>query len=254
MNTAPLADPVLEADRILAAAEQQGVVVRLIGGLAVQSLAQIEDGRLTRAYKDIDLVALKGQGKAVTLLMEALGYRGNMQFNTMQGHERLLFYDDPNQRQVDVFIGAFQMCHRIPITERVTHHARTVPPAELLLTKLQVFNLNEKDLRDLVQLLLGLELEESASPGADSIDLSVVARLCANDWGLWRTSQLNLERIASGVATYGLDTPHEQRVLAAVAVLQQRLNDEPKSRAWRLRDRVGDRKQWYEDPEEIGSA
>ena len=105
-----------------------------------------------------------------------------------------------------------------------------------------------------MQLLLGLELEESASPGADSIDLSVVARLCASDWGLWRTSQLNLERIADGVAQYGLDTTDEQRVLSAVAVLQQRLNGEPKSRAWRLRDRVGDRKQWYEDPEEIGTA
>ena len=254
MTGAPLADPVAEADRLLAAAAERSVVVRLIGGLAVQSLARVSDPRLTRAYKDIDHVALKGKSKGVIALMEELGYRSNLQFNTLQGHERLLFYDDANQRQVDVFVGAFQMCHRIPITERVAHHARTVPPAELLLTKLQVFNLNEKDLRDLLQLLLGLELEQTSSPGADSIDLGVVAGLCGDDWGLWRTTQLNLGRIEDGVAGYGLAPADEQRIRAAVATLRQRIEEQPKSRSWRLRDRVGDRKQWYEDPEEVGSV
>ena len=254
MSAAPLANPVAEADRILAAAEQRSVVVRLIGGLAVQALTAQSDARLAREYKDIDLVALKGQGKAVAALMEELGYRPNIPFNTMQGHERLLFHDDHNQRQVDVFVDVFQMCHRIPISERTAYHSRTIPPAELLLTKLQVFNLNEKDLRDLLQLLVGLRLEEQSLPGADTIDLSVVARLCAGDWGLWRTVQLNLDRIDAGVAAYKLDADDEELVHAAVSTLRRRIEDEPKSRSWRLRDRVGDRKQWYEDPEEIGTA
>lgn len=250
--TGPLADPVLEADRILAAAEAEGVVVRLIGGLAIRELTGAPDPRLERVYKDIDLVALGGQGKKVIALMEGLGYASNERFNAMQGHTRLLFQDETNARQVDVFVGAFEMCHRIPITERTAHHPRTIPPAELLLTKLQVAKLNEKDLRDLLQLLLGLELEEEVPAGSNAIDLTVVASLCAADWGLWRTSHMTLDRIADGVAGYGLGADDEARVRGAVDRVRRRIDDEPKGRRWKMRDRVGDRQQWYEDPEEVG--
>jgi hypothetical protein len=250
--TGPLADPVLEADRILTAAEAEGVMVRLIGGLAIRLLTGEPDARLARPYKDIDLVTLKGEGKRLTSVMTGLGYRANERFNAMQGHSRLLFYDDPNERQVDVFVGTFDMCHRIPITERAAHHPRTIPPAELLLTKLQVVKLNDKDLRDLLQLLLEVDLEEQVASGSDAIDLSVVAALCAADWGLWRTSHLNLDRVEEGVGGYGLESDGESRVRAAVATIRTRIDDEPKGRKWKLRDRVGDRQQWYEDPEEVG--
>ncbi len=254
MTNQPLADPPLEAERILQAADLQGVVVRLIGGLAVQMLVGTPDARLARAYKDIDLVTLKGQGKKLVPVMESRGYRSNVRFNATQGHERMLFYDDTNERQVDVFVGVFEMCHRIPITERVAHHASTVPPAELLLTKLQVVKLNDKDLRDLLQLLLALPLEEHSLQGADAIDIAVVGDLCAADWGLWRTTQLNLDRITEGVSAYGLGADDEATIKAAVSRLRAGIDAVPKSRQWKLRDRIGDRKQWYEDPEEIGTA
>ena len=86
-----------------------------------------------REYKDIDLATIKGKSKQVTELMLATGYEADRQFNAMNGHRRLLFYDIANQRQVDVFVGSFEMCHEIPITERIMLAQHGIPLAELAL-------------------------------------------------------------------------------------------------------------------------
>jgi hypothetical protein len=149
---APLADIVLEADRLLEAAVAADVPVRLVGGLAVRMHAGGEPV-IARAYKDIDLVTLKGRGKRVSEFMTEMGYQADRPFNATNGHRRLLYYDPPHGRQVDVFVGSFEMCHSIPITERIELHPSAVPLAELLLTKMQIVELNAKDQADILTIL-----------------------------------------------------------------------------------------------------
>jgi Uncharacterised nucleotidyltransferase len=245
---APLADILAEADRLMRAAESEGVKLRVIGGVAVHFHSEAMPAALARAYGDIDLATVKGQGRALTDLMTELGYEPARQFNALQGDRRLLYNDRANGRKVDVFVGSFELCHSIPITDRIDVEARTIPLAELLLTKLQVVELTEKDVRDTVALLLGHEVGEGDH---ETINADVIAALTAEDWGLWRTTQLNLERLREAVGTLGIDPAEQQLVLARIDSLWERIEREPKSRRWRLRARVGDRKRWYDVPDEV---
>ena len=153
-TTLPDADIIAEANRLLAAAHEADVPVRLIGGIAIR--LHIPSGQVPvveREYKDIDLVTLKGKGRVVSEFMLSMGYEPDRLFNATNGARRLLFYDPPNARQVDVFVGSFDMCHDIPITERISLATHAIPLAELLLTKMQIVELNAKDSSDIVTML-----------------------------------------------------------------------------------------------------
>jgi hypothetical protein len=245
----PDADIVTEAHRLLAAADDAGVPVRLLGGLAVRLHIGTDTPVLVREYKDIDLATPKGRAKDVIRVMEASGYESNFRFNSMNGNKRLLFYDNANGRQVDVFVGSFAMCHEIPITERIELAVHGIPLAELLLTKMQIVQLNEKDLTDILSMLYHHDV---ADDDDGHINAARVAQLCAADWGLWRTVQLNVERVRAAVATSSLDAAGQERVRDRLDRLWQRVEDEPKSGRWKMRNRIGDKKRWYEEPEEVG--
>jgi hypothetical protein len=246
----PRSDVVEEATRVLDAARAEDLQVRLVGGLAVAlHAAGGLHPAVARPYKDIDLVTTKGRSKQTAQLLERVGYEPNRQFNATNGHRRLLFYDVPNSRQVDVFVGTFEMCHTIPIADRLGLDPVTIPLAELLLTKLQVYELNEKDQRDILALLYHHEVSGSDD---DAINGDYVAKLCGSDWGLWRTTRLNVERSKDGLAGYGFSDGEKALVDRRLDELWGRIDAAPKSTKWKLRDRVGDRVRWYEEPEEVG--
>ena len=245
----PLPQIIDEARRLASAALEQDVPIRLVGGLAVRiRVDEAFHPGLSREYKDIDFVTLKGRNKQVATFIEGMGYEPQAQFNAMNGHERLLFFDLGNERQLDVFVGAFRMCHEIPITNRITLDPMTLPLAELLLTKLQIVNLNEKDLRDVIAIL---HHHEIADHDGDTINADRVARLCAEDWGLWRTCKMNVERVHDGIEGYDIAQSEREVVEERLDRLWARIEAEPKTRGWRLRDRIGDRRRWYDEPEEV---
>jgi hypothetical protein len=221
----------------------------LTGGVAIGwQLGDELHPALRRPYRDIDVATPKRHGAEVAGLLSSIGYAADRQFNAVHGARRLLFYDEQNARQLDVFVGTFEMCHVVPITERIEVDAETIPLAELLLTKLQVVELNEKDLRDLIAILL----HRPVGQGDDGeVNGAVVSRLLASDWGLWRTTQINLDRASVGVDHYALDPAERTRVRQRCAELWMRIEAEPKSRAWRIRNRIGDRKAWYQEPDEV---
>jgi len=166
----------------------------------------------------------------------------------MNGNERLLFHDLPHGRQVDVFVGSFRMCHVIPLTERLSPEHRTVPLAELMLTKLQIVELNEKDVRDTLLLFHGHDV---ADHDRDTVNSRRIAELCANDWGLWRTITHNLQRCRELIGGYDLLDADRQRICDRLGAVLERIEAEPKSRGWKLRAKIGERKRWYELPEEV---
>jgi hypothetical protein len=246
--TGILTDIVAEGERLLGIAADEGVPLRLLGGVAVRLKAPEMPPALVREYKDIDFAVTKKGGGAADRLLRDAGYEPHVAFNAMHARERGLYYDEENGRQVDLFIHAFRMCHEIPLGDRLEVETQTVPLAELLLTKLQIVEVNEKDIRDTVLLFHG-------HPVADHDDGAVngaqIAALCASDWGLWRTITANLERCRGHVGDYELPDADRERIGARFDELLERIEAEPKSRGWRRRAKVGDRKRWYDLPEEV---
>ena len=241
-------DIVEEALRVAGEAERQGLVLRLLGGVAVRLRAR---GALRpvfeREYADLDWITPGGTSARARRFFESLGYAPQVRFNVIHGRERLLFFDERNDRQVDVLVGAFRMCHEIPFRERLALEPLTIPLAELLLTKLQIVQLNEKDVLDALALLHDHPVEET---DGNSINGGRIAALCAADWGLWRTFTANLDALDKHLEGYALPADDKQRIGDRLRKLRERVEREPKALAWRLRSKVGDRKRWYELPEE----
>jgi hypothetical protein len=246
--TGILEDIVAEGERLLGLATREGVPLRLLGGVAVRMQAPEVPAALTREYKDIDLAVTKKRATAADKLLRGAGYEPHVSFNAMHARERGLYFDGTHGRQVDLFIHSFRMCHEIPLGDRLERTDGTVPLAELLLTKLQIIEVNEKDIRDTVLLFHG-------HPIADHDDGAVngaqIAKLCSDDWGLWRTITANLDRCRTHVGDYELPGDDRERIEGRFDELLQRIEDEPKSRGWRRRAKVGDKKRWYELPEEV---
>ncbi len=235
--------------RLLAAAEQADVCVRALGGIAIAlHVGEQLHPAFRRTIGDIDLATAKRDGRKVAEFLSAQGYEANRTFNAMHGARRLLFYDEPNGRQIDVFVGSFEMCHQLPLDERLDVDRPTLPLADLVLTKLQIVKLNRKDAYDLYSLLLSHEV---AAHDDDAVNSAWIASLCARDWGLYRTVQINLEWLLSGVEVPELSTQEMGTIRERLQLLDDAVESVPKTGKWKLRARVGERVRWYEDPEEI---
>jgi hypothetical protein len=241
-----LADPVAEARRLVTAAADQGLVLRVLGGVAVYLLAPDGKPRIPRRVKDIDVAVPRGSGRPAARLLEQAGYVGDQMFNALHGSRRLLFIDPAHERHLDVFVGEFSMCHEIPLTARLDRAPLTVPPEELLLSKLQIVEATANDQSDLYSLLVQYDVVA----GTGSLDASFVARLCAKDWGLWRTCVGSIDRLLANLESSPLDPGEAARVQARLEALRGYLEAEPKTMKWRLRSQVGDKVRWYQQPEE----
>jgi hypothetical protein len=248
---APLADVEREALQVVEAARVDGFPVRILGGVAIGILArQRLPERLRRTYADIDLAVGRAVGGRARTVLTALGYEADRGFNSLHGSRRLLFYDTINARRMDVFVGVFKMCHELGLTDRLDVVPNTLSPADLLLTKLQIVELNQKDLIDVVTLLHVCAIGDR--PGVDTIDLPRLELVTGADWG-WHTTLIdNLERVSA--ATAELLTEDDAAVVRnRVQEIRHAIQVAPKSLGWKVRARVGRRMQWYEVPEEVAT-
>lgn len=254
MTSGPRADLSEEARRLLAEVAAAEVPARLLGGMAIRLLLGPRlDPIFKREIADLDFVCESGAGGALGKVLVAAGYLADQQFNALNGARRLLFVDPVHGRQIDVFVGKFEMCHQLPLAERIGVRPDTLPAAELLMTKLQIVELNRKDQRDAFALLDGAEVGEGdvAPDGAAVIDATRISSLTSEDWGLQRTFDLNLERLRASLEELELDSDRRATVATRIDRLATAMADAPKSRRWKLRARIGERKQWYEEPEEV---
>jgi hypothetical protein len=244
------ADVVSEGQRLLACAAEADVPLRLLGGVAIRLRAPGELlPAFRRTYADLDFVtAKKGAGRAAELFRNE-GYEPHVAFNALHGKERLLFFDVDHDRQVDIFVGAFAMSHKIPLDARLEVDPVSIPLAELLLTKLQIAQLNEKDIRDALALLEGHAVGDA---DGETVNAGRIAALCAADWGLWRTITGNLDTCCA--LAPGYDVPNRAEVEARLQDLLRRIEVEPKTRSWKLRAKLGDRKRWYQLPDEVAGG
>jgi hypothetical protein len=142
------------------------------------------------------------------------------------------------------------MCHTLYLGDRLTLDDYTIPISDLLLTKLQVVEINEKDIRDLIAILRDHEVVDNASPREkEAIDAGYVSALCAGDWGLCKTLSLTLRKLLTFLSNYELEPEANQILHTRIGKLSHAIETVPKSFKWKLRDKVGERKRWYDLPE-----
>jgi hypothetical protein len=245
----PLDDPIEEAARVAQAANSKKLGIKLLGGAGIHVHSpSAHKAPLKRKYGDLDYAIAKRDRKGVLDLFPSLGYEANERFNLMQGDRRLYFFDSQNNRQVDVFIDVFRMSHVIDLRGRLDHDGPCASPSDLLLSKLQIYEMNRKDLVDLVALLLDHPIE--AGWGDEVIDAGYVARVAADDWGMYRTLQVNTEKLRATLPEFDVD---RQLVSSRLDELWKAVEAQSKPLKWKLRAQVGDRIQWYELPEEVRS-
>jgi hypothetical protein len=248
VNNGPLEDTIAEAERVADAARSKGVGVKLLGGAGVHLHSpSSHHAPLKRKYGDLDYVISSKDRKAALAFFPAIGYEANDRFNLMQGDRRLYFYDGNNGKQVDVFIDVIRMSHVIDLRGRLGHSGPCASPSDLFLSKLQIYEVNKKDLVDVTALVLDHPIKSDDDEG---IDANYVARLAADDWGLYRTLQINLGKLRHTVDELDVD---RHVVSTRLDELWTAVESQPKPLKWRVRAQVGDRVRWYELPEEVRS-
>jgi hypothetical protein len=164
----------------------------------------------------------------------------------------MLYYDEPNGRQVDVFVSRFDMCHGLDLAGRLDTGTRTLHPTDILLTKLQVVEINRKDLIDALTVILTHDVVDGDA-GADAIELGRLTAITSSDWGWYTTLTDNLAKITP-IARELLDPDAAGLAQARLARLEGSLQSAPKSLKWKARAKVGRKVKWYELPEEVGQT
>jgi hypothetical protein len=243
----PLESLADEAKRILSGAERMGVVLRLLGGVAVVTRCpSASNPPFSRRYVDIDLIGRRKETAKINQLFKDLGYKPRERFNALHG-SRLIFNDMKNMRRVDVFLDIFQMCHKFDFRDRLRLEPKTITISDLLSTKLQIVEMNEKDIKDILVMLLDHDVAMEEAP--DKINASYIAKLCSEDWGIYRTFTMNLDRIPEFLGRLELDEEQRTRIRGGADSLRKSIEGAPKSMGWKMRATVGDRRRWYELPE-----
>jgi hypothetical protein len=241
-----------EVGRIVAVVAAAGPPIRVLGSIGVALHCEAASALIPafdRTYADIDFAAYRRDSRTISRAIAGLGYiEARDVYITSEGH-RSIFKHPVSRVHLDVFYDRLEFCHVIPLAGRLEADAPTIPLAELLLSKLQIVRLNEKDAIDTVLLLL----DHSLGVGdADTFDVGRIAALCAEEWGLLRTLTMNLEKVAALTASYAqLSNAQRASATSAVADLKGAIDDIPKPFAWRMRDRIGDRRQWWTDVDEV---
>ncbi len=241
-----------ELQRILNASEENNVTLRVIGSLAFQMHCPqygYLQAAMGRAYTDIDFAGYRKEAKAVNQMMTALDYKESREVFIMSEGDRSIFHQVNGSLYVDVFYDKLDFSHVISWENRLDVDSPTIPLAELLLEKMQIFEINEKDIIDTIMLLLEHPLGDS---DVEVINIERISQLLAKDWGLWRTSTMNLDKVKQLAGQYSQLSDEEQSyIVNQVDSSLERIEAEPKSRGWKLRARVGDRVKWYKDVDEV---
>jgi hypothetical protein len=244
-----------ERDRILDALHQdenRHMILRLLGALAFRThcpqYGYIQDD-LGRQFTDIDFASYPRFMKDITRLLTELGYKEDKTVTQLFSDSRLLFHDLSWGRHIDIFFNKLDFCHPVVFTGRLEVEPLTLPLAELLLEKMQIVKINEKDLIDTIMLLREHPIGDS---DAETINAVVITRTLGNDWGFWRTVTANLALVDEMVEKYPRLRAEDRGVVhERIADLQARIEAYPKSARWKMRARVGERLKWYKDVEEL---
>lgn len=238
-------DLVNEGLRLVETARTRGIPIRLLGSVGIAYHAPSAARYLpTPSYPGLELAASSRHGKALAVFMEEQGYEPFARFNAFYGTRRLHFRKPETGWPVDVFLDAYEMYHQMEFAAALSREEIALPPTWLLLSRLQAVEAGEAELLEIAVMLLDHEVVEGEQP--EAVDLRVIAGLCAEDWGWYRTVTMNLERTARQIE--GWEEPARGRVRERLERLRQAIETAPKSLGWQIRARLGDAVRWYQAP------
>ncbi|MFX0097324.1 MAG: hypothetical protein ACFE7E_06145 [Candidatus Hodarchaeota archaeon] len=240
-------DKITEAIRLIDSAREKGVILRLIGGLAARNHCKIINF-CERDYSDIDMVGLGKQAKKIVKLFKENGYEEEKDVMIATAGRRMQFYKGSPDNHVDIFMDTFEMEHDVELKKRLTIEDYTITLGDLLITKLQIYKINEKDVRDILSAIKDNPLGEEDKPGI--INIKYIAELCAKNWGLYHDVMENIDKCLGLMQYYDLTPDEVKRITDRMNKLKEVIETEPKSLKWKLRAKIGEKKGWRKTVED----
>jgi len=260
---------VKESIGIVEKAQSQGICLRILGSLAayikarnagygdlVKSIGRFGEGM--PLFTDLDLAAYGKQRGAIDKLFRELSFEPDRLVNGMFGHKRLIYYRKDGKYHVDVFLNRLEYSHDLEFGEkpgegRLEVDYPTISPADIVLEKLQIHEINRKDLIDLIILFIVNDVQGQFQK--DAIDGGYIGKILAAEWGFWYDATINLERVKAlleGLEKEGkVSGSQSQIVIQRIGKLLDYVNNTPKERGWEKRAKTGTKKPWYREVEEV---
>jgi len=244
-----------QAVALVTGAAAEGLTVRVVGSTGIRlhcAAASATMDALERPAKDIDVVVRHGHRRRLRSWLEARGWIVDRDLLVAMEGGRFAFSHRDLGVCLDVFVEKLEFCHTIDLDGRWERHPTTIPIEDLLLQKLQVHDFKPSDALD-AAIVLATHDVGTGGDHDEVIDCGYVAGLLARDWGFHHDATANLDRVRRAVAPggeIGLDAAGARRVEEGAAKLADAIEQAKKTRAWKVRARMGERMQWWDDVNE----
>jgi hypothetical protein len=237
---------------IIDAAKQKQIELRLMGATAIYyrcpNSRKLTDA-LNRPLTDLDFMTVSKYARHIPDLFAVLRYEGNERVNALYGLRRQIYTDPKSGRHVDIFVDKLTFCHEINLTNRLENDTVTLTLADLLLEKMQIVKIGEKDVKDVIILLREHEL---GSVDGETINVDYISKLLSDDWGFYYTVTTNLKKTRDYAEGLDLLAPSDRKLIQdRIDALLPRIEGEGKSMKWKMRARAGTKMKWYNDAEDV---
>jgi hypothetical protein len=243
-----------EAVKIVELGESKGVPLRLMGALAIylhsSNEAKALHEALSRQFTDIDFMTTSDREKIKKFFLE-IGYKPRERFMAIMAEARHIYEKPETGIHIDVFFNELDMCHKIDFRGRLLIDYPTISLADLLLEKLQIVEINEKDVKDVIVLLSDHKIGDEDEK--ENVNSSYIAKLLSKDWGFYYTVTTNLKKIKALADSYSKFLMQDKLidVKNKIDKILSKIEEEPKSVSWRMRAKIGTKTKWYKEVEEI---
>ncbi|MGD0750604.1 MAG: hypothetical protein ABSA23_04270 [Anaerolineales bacterium] len=240
------------ANEIVGETQKQGASIRLLGAVAFNihcpAFSYFQE-KANRHFTDLDFAASFSQNDAIRRSFSKFGFVEDREVAVVYARSRLVYNHPQTGLHVDVFFEKLDFCHPIYWNGILKLDNPTIPLAELVLEKMQIVKINEKDIIDSIMLTREHPIGDNDN---ETINAGRISTLCANDWGLWRTVTMNLNKVIDISQEYSwLEESDRKVVISRIEELLDRIMAAPKSSKWNLRNKIGDRMKWYKEVDEI---
>lgn len=242
-----------EASEIVRDAAGRGLSVRLLGSAGIRLHCQASAGRmdqLGRSTKDVDVVIRKQDRGGVRAMLEERGYKMDRDVLIAMEGQRYLYRNPGTGLELDVFVDRLEFCHTLDVRQRMDKHALTLPLEDLTLSKAQIVEMTPNDVKDLVTLLSTHEVSDGATPDAEALNAPYIAGVLAQDWGFGHTVVRNLAKVAATLDDLDVGSGDRAIIADRIRALIAAIDRVEKSLKWRMRAKLGERKQWWQDVDE----
>jgi hypothetical protein len=237
----------LEAARIFDQAKAGALTLRFLGSLAFRmhcpKYIHLLD-EMKRELTDIDFVGLSRERTKLIPFMKGIGYEVDRDVMVGTEGERFCFASAETGICIDVFIDKLNYCHPIHLKDRLELDNPTISLADLLMEKMQIVEINAKDLKDTVVLLAEHEL---GGAEREKIDIDYISKILSNDWGFSHTFLTNLEKCENFMQAAGDIAVPKEVVISRIRDINKTIEQTPKSLRWKTRAGIGTRMKWYND-------